>query len=140
MPEMKNKVILIADDDDDDLMFAEMAIQAHSENDIDIRFVKNGEELLEYLYGENPKPDVIFLDIKMPKMDGLKALEKIKSDDSLRSIPIIILSTSTSDIDQGYNKGANAYIVKPNIYKELEIIMGKMKKFWFEAAELPGEK
>ena len=145
--ELSKKVILIADDDDDDIMFAKKAIKANcSKNELDIRIVKNGEELLEYLRGEgefkdgeNPKPSVIFLDIKMPKMDGLKALDIIKNDDDFKSIPVIILSSSGSekDVDHGYNRGANSYIVKPSIYNELEIIMEKMKKFWFEAAELP---
>jgi CheY-like chemotaxis protein len=139
-------VVLIADDDEDDLIFAEKAIKANAGNQIDIRLVKDGEELLDYLYKRNkfsgidtPKPSIIFLDIKMPKVSGIDALEIIKNDDYLKSIPIIILSSSKEDVEHGYKKGANSYIVKPDIYIELESIMNKMKKFWFEAAKLPGD-
>ena len=143
----KKKLILIADDDEDDLMFAQKAINANSEeSEIDIKLVKDGEELLDFLYkkgeyadSKHPLPSVIFLDIKMPKLDGLKVLEILKANERLRIIPIIILSSSKTDINSSYHKGANSYIVKPNIYGEMQEIMGKMKKFWFEAAELPGE-
>ena len=147
MNNYEKRLILIADDDEDDLMFAEKAINANSEeSEINIKMVKDGEELLDFLYkkgeyadSEYPQPSVIFLDIKMPKLDGLKALEIIKADKNLRVIPIIILSSSKTDIDPSYHKGANSYIVKPNIYDEMEQIMGKMKRYWFEAVELPGE-
>ncbi len=146
MDKYKMKLILIADDDEDDLFLAKKAIDANSEeNEIWVEFVKDGEDLLDFLRKKGKykkskwkKPSVIFLDIKMPKLDGLKVLEEIKSDDDFKSIPIIILSSSTADINPSYHKGANSYIVKPNIYHELEVIMSKMKRFWFEAAELPG--
>ena len=144
---IKSKItILIADDDEEDLAFAEKAIKANSKKDeINIKFVKNGELLLDYIYMRNgynelnaPRPTVIFLDINMPKLCGLSVLDVVKKDEALRSIPIIILSSSRSDIDPSYSKGANSYIVKPGVYGELEKIMGQMKEFWFEAAVLPG--
>ena len=139
------KVILLVDDDDDDLLFAKKAIESNlGVNNVDIRSVKDGEQLLDYLnqkgqYENAPMPSIIFLDIKMPRLNGLKALESIKNNEKLRYIPIIILTSSEVDIDDSYNKGANSYIVKPITQKDFENIMDKMKKFWFETARLPRE-
>jgi CheY-like chemotaxis protein len=145
---MEKTVVLIAEDDEEDRVFAENALNETRRSSIDIRFVLDGEELLEYLkkegkYKNAPRPSVIFLDLNMPKKRGIEALIEIKSDEDLRKIPIIVLTSSGAqeDVEESYNKGANSYITKPDYYGELKEIMKKTERFWFEAAKIPrGEK
>jgi len=111
--------ILMADDDADDRL---LTLEAFKETNIphELRFVNDGEELMDYLYRRgnfeevnvSPTPGVILLDLNMPRMDGREALRKIKSDPLLRSIPIIILTTSKADedINYTYNNGASSFI------------------------------
>jgi CheY-like chemotaxis protein len=123
---MKNRndpfMVLMADDDEDDCFlvdsaFREMAV-AH-----DLRFVGDGKELLDYLLNKGdfadpetfPKPDLILLDLNMPRIDGREALVKIKSDPQLREIPILILSTSKEERDIALSRetGASSFLSKP---------------------------
>src|SRR5689334_4766001 len=118
----KTNVILMADDDDDDRLLAQDALfESHVPSDL--RFVRNGEELLDYLfhrgaYAEGvdaPRPGLILLDLNMPLKDGREALREIKSDPDLRRIPVVVLTTSQADTDVGaiYELGANSFISKP---------------------------
>jgi len=140
--------ILMADDDPDDRFLAREALsEARLANDL--YFVKDGEELLEYLRGvgryadpdDRPRPGLILLDLNMPRMDGREALVEIKADPALRSIPIVVLTTSEAeeDILRSYNLGANAYITKPVTFESLVSIMKALGRFWFEIVELPGQ-
>src|ERR1700739_4823866 len=97
--------IVMADDDEEDRMLAQDALQ-DSRLANDMRFVTNGQELLDYLRREGdyadpdvdaPRPGIILLDLNMPKMDGREALAEIKADDNLRSIPVIVLTTSKDE-------------------------------------------
>ena len=107
--------ILLADDDEEDRMLASEALEAARLGN-DLRFVSDGEELLAYLRHEgkyadpesSPRPGVILLDLNMPRMDGREALEHIKSDPTLRKIPVVIMTTSRAeeDIDSSYDHGA----------------------------------
>jgi CheY-like chemotaxis protein len=109
--------ILMAEDDPDDRLLTQEALREAELNN-DILFVENGEELLNYLRRSGnfsdkskfPKPRLILLDLNMPKMDGREALEEIKADPKLRSIPIIVLTTSKAeeDIIKTYNLGSAA--------------------------------
>ena len=117
-----NIIILMADDDADDRM---MANDAFEENRLgnELRFVEDGEELMDYLLRQgkyvdpesSPRPGLILLDLNMPRMDGREALKIIKSDPDLHSIPIIVLTTSSSeeDITRTYDLGVNSFITKP---------------------------
>ncbi len=144
---MKIKVpsILMADDDAEDRLLAREAMaECHFDNDL--HFVKNGEELMDYLrnHGEyadakaNPEPSLILLDLNMPKMDGRTALGKIKSDPKLRSIPVVVLTTSTAeeDLAKSYDLGANSYISKPADFSGLVKIMKELGRYWFDTVEL----
>ncbi len=142
-------VILLADDDPDDRLLAQQALE---ENRLanDLRFVENGEELLDYLYrlgkyrnpAHSPRPGLILLDLNMPKKDGREALEEIKSNPELRQIPIVVLTTSKTeeDIYRSYNLGVNSYIAKPVTFQGLVEAMKVLGKYWFEIVELPPEK
>ena len=138
--------ILIADDDADDRMMASEALE-ESRLANDLRFVEDGEELLEYLHRRGafadpasaPRPGLILLDLNMPRMDGREALREIKSDPSLRSIPVVVLTTSKAeeDIYRTYDLGVNSFITKPVQFEGLVEVMRALGKYWFEIVELP---
>ena len=142
----KNRVhILLAEDDEDDRMLTEQAFQEGKLTN-ELKFVENGKELMDYLFHENgynesnaPKPGLILLDLNMPKMDGRECLKAIKSDDRVKHIPIVILTTSKSeqDIFKSYNLGVNSFIVKPVTFSELVRIITQLNSYWFEIVELP---
>jgi len=138
-------VILCADDDAHGRRLMREAVSASGLAN-ELRFVKDGVELLEYLqhrghYAEPsdaPRPGVILLDLNMPRMDGREAARLIKSDPALRSIPIIIFTTSKSELDvtQSYDAGANSYIAKPVTFDGLVEVMRTLGRYWFDVGEL----
>ena len=143
----KNRVpILIADDDLDDCQMIREALQ-ESRLLNDLHFVSDGEELLSYLLHQGkyqdeikyPMPGIIFLDLNMPKKDGREALNEIKSNEKLRQIPVIVLTTSKAeeDIFRTYNLGVNSFITKPVAFDSLVQIMRDLGRYWFEIVELP---
>lgn len=140
-------MILIADDDEDDRLLTKQALEeAHLSNDV--RFVEDGEQLMDYLRrrgayagqdGKAPRPGLILLDLNMPKKDGRECLREIKSDDDLRDIPIVVLSTSREeeDIARSYQLGVNSFISKPVTFTGLVNALKVMGQYWFELVELP---
>jgi len=138
--------ILMADDDADDRQLTREAL-ADARLINDMRFVENGEELLEYLRGLGkyappavaPRPGLILLDLNMPRKDGRTVLQEIKQDPDLRTIPVVVLTTSKSDEDiyRSYDLGVNSYIVKPVTFEALVDILQTLEKYWFEIVELP---
>ena|SRR3972149_11653686 len=138
--------ILLADDDAEDRM---LIIDALHESRLknNIQCVENGEELIDYLHNngkfsdktKHTLPGIILLDLNMPKKDGREALKEIKADKNLRSIPIIILTTSKAeeDILKTYNLGVNSYITKPVSFTAMVDVMKTLNKYWFEIVELP---
>lgn len=138
--------ILIADDDAEDRMLIRDALHA-SRLKNNLQFVEDGEELLDYLHNKNkfsdtekfPKPGIILLDLNMPRMDGREALKEIKKDNNLKSIPVVVLTTSKAeeDILKTYNLGVNSFITKPVTFEGLVEVMKTLNKYWFEIVELP---
>lgn len=139
--------ILMADDDGDDCLLAREALQeARLANEL--RVVQDGEELLQYLRREGeyaapgaaPRPGLILLDLNMPRKDGREALEEIKADPALRTIPVIIMTTSQAETDivQSYGLGAASYITKPVTFGALVTVMQMLGRYWLEIVELPG--
>ncbi len=138
--------ILIAEDDEDDRLLMREALE---ENNLlnNFYFVENGEELMDYLYHRGiyqdsqtfPRPNIILLDLNMPKKDGREALKEIKADPNFRSIPIIVLTTSQAeeDILRSYDLGVNSFITKPVTFDLLVNIMKTFSQYWFEIVELP---
>lgn len=141
--------ILMADDDDDDKMLTKEAL-LESRVINELHFVANGVDLLAFLRGEGkyadrnefPEPHIVLLDLNMPKMDGREALAEIKNDETLRSIPVVILTTSKAEEDmiKGYDLGAASYITKPVTFEDLVKLMGTMGKYWVEFVDLPQRK
>lgn len=138
-------VILMADDDDDDYVLTEKALKESKLLNTLIR-VKDGEELMDYLlkkgeYENAPtvRPGVILLDLNMPRKDGREALRDIKSDESLKDIPVVVFTTSKAeeDIYRSYQLGVNSFITKPVTFENLIAVMQALGKYWFEIVELP---
>ncbi len=144
--ERKPITILLADDDEDDRLLAKEAL-AESRLANDLHIVRDGEELMDYLHRrgayaalrDSPRPGLILLDLNMPKKDGREALREIKSDHSLRQIPVVVLTTSKAeeDIYRTYDLGANSFITKPVMFESLVGVMKDLGKYWFEIVELP---
>jgi len=139
--------ILVADDDEEDRMLIEDALrEARIANDF--AMVKDGVELLDFLratgaYADRaglPLPGLILLDLNMPRMDGREALREIKSDAQLRTIPVVVLTTSKAeeDIFRTYNLGVNSFVTKPVCFEALVEIMRVLEQYWFHIVKLPG--
>lgn len=112
---------------------------------LDITTVRDGVAAIQYLrgegtYGDAPRPDLILLDLNLPKMDGRQVLAAIKNDADLRGIPVVVLTSSTAerDIVQSYNLGANCYVIKPVDLKAFQSIVKDVESFWFTVVKLPG--
>ena len=141
--------ILMAEDDADDCLLVQEAL-GESGQPHDLRIVRDGQQLLDYLrrrgeYAKEkdaPRPDLILLDLKMPRKDGREALSDLKADPGLRSIPIVVLTTSTARDDIGfcYRMGVNSYVTKPATYRGMVDLLRTLCKYWFELVELPGEE
>jgi CheY-like chemotaxis protein len=146
---MKNPVtIVIAEDDEDDYILTRDAF-AESRLINNLVWVHDGEELLDYLnrHGEyatpesSPRPALILLDLNMPRMDGREALKRIKSDTSLRRIPVVVLTTSRAeeDIVRSYDLGVNSFIQKPVSFSDFAEAIRLLGAYWLEVVALPPE-
>ncbi len=145
---MKRKpfVVLMAEDDEHDILAAQRAWEKKRIAN-PLYIVNDGEECLDYLHrrgrygkrGAAPRPGVLLLDIKMPKLDGLAVLQHVREDDELRRLPVVILTSSRADEDRlrSYDLGVNAYIVKPVGFDNFSEAVSKINLFW-ELVELPG--
>ncbi len=141
----KSIVIVMADDDPDDRMLAKEAFEENKLKN-DLYFTKDGEDLLDFLlhrgkYTPNnaPRPQLILLDLNMPKKDGREALIEIKNNPAIRKIPVVVLTTSKGeeDIIKSYDLGVNSFITKPVTFERLVEVVGKLNSYWFEIVRLP---
>ena len=135
--------ILLAEDDAGDveltkegLLVAKMMVNLH--------VVDDGEKALRFLkkeppYQEVPRPDIILLDLNMPRKNGKETLQEIKADSALRSIPVVVLTTSEAEADivKCYDLGANCYITKPIGFEAFTKVVGMIEEFWFTVVKLP---
>ena len=138
--------ILIADDDPEDRY---LAINALEQNKVlnNLFTVENGEELMDFLFHKgkyadsksSPTPDIILLDLNMPKKTGMEALQEIRKDDRLKHIPVVILTTSKEeeDILRTYKLGVNSFITKPVTFEGLVDVMKALKLYWLQIVKLP---
>ena len=143
MSELK-RILLVEDTPNDvELTMAALA-DAHLANEVVV--VRDGAEALDYLYERgafagrmSSHPAVVLLDLKLPKVDGLEVLEQVKSDEQLRTIPIVMLTSSReeSDLVRSYHLGVNAYVVKPVDFVEFATALRDMGLFWAVINEPP---
>jgi two-component system response regulator len=137
--------ILVVDDNPADI---DLTLEAFRDAKIsaDIHAASSGEEAVRILHGEGefadrPRPDLLILDLNMPRKDGREVLADIKADPVLRRIPVLVLTTSSSpeDVREAYDHHANAYIQKPVGYQDFLEVAVAIRDFWLTAATLPGE-
>jgi len=140
----QNKItILLIEDNPGDVRLTQEAFKEGKKN-VNLDVVMDGVEAINYLYKKDQysnkeSPDLILLDLNLPKMDGREVLEKVKNDDTLRMIPIIVLTTSDADQDilKSYNLHVNCYLNKPVDFDKFFDIIQKIEDFWLTTAILP---
>lgn len=138
--------LLMADDDADDRQMTKEALE-ESRVVNEIGFVEDGEQLMDYLHHRGKyasgtiRPDLILLDLNMPRKDGREALAEIKGDPTLRQIPVVILTTSKAeeDIFRSYDLGVNSYVTKPVTFQGLVEVMRGLGCYWVQLVQLPPE-
>ena len=139
------KTILIAEDNPQDI---ELTIEALTQNNLAnlVVAVNDGVEAMEYLNYQGPfknrkkgNPAVLLLDIKMPRMDGIEVLKAIRGDDTLKTIPVVMLTSSREepDLKKCYAMGVNAYVVKPVVFRDFMDAVKNIGIFWALLNELP---
>lgn len=135
-------ILLVEDNPADARLIGEVFKDTNVKNTVYI--VKDGVEAMDFLNKENgysdaPKPDIILLDLNLPRKDGREVLKEVKSDEDLKSIPVIILTTSGAEEDliRTYRNYANCYITKPVDFNELLKVITAIEDFWLKIVKLP---
>ncbi|WP_339922603.1 response regulator [uncultured Cyclobacterium sp.] len=137
--------ILLVEDNEGDIFLISEALEELN-LPLQISFAKDGRAAIEFLntcqkFGSNPTPDLVLLDINLPFKNGLEVLKFIKESDSLRRLPVIMLTTSSNqkDINDSYTNHANSYIVKPFGSGGYHEILHRVQLFWLSLVELPSK-
>ncbi len=136
------EILLVEDNKGDIGLITEFFIDAKVITNLHV--AEDGEEAIRFLCGKDqflgsPLPDIIILDLNLPKKDGSEVLREIKESNKLKNIPVIILTTSRAEKDMliAYDLHANAYIVKPLDFDEFMKVIGSIQDFWFKVVTLP---
>ncbi len=137
--------VLLVEDNEDDVLITRRGFRG-VEFSINLHHVPNGLECLNFLkkqgsYVHAPTPDLILLDLNMPVMDGREALAKIVGDEKLRKLPVVVLTTSSSerDVSAMYDMRCNSYITKPVEFSEFKQVLEELGHYWFSLNLLPEE-
>ncbi|AKB27684.1 Two-component system response regulator [Methanosarcina siciliae C2J] len=138
------EILLVEDSEGDVGLIEEVFEEAKIRNNLHI--VEDGEEAILFLRGKKQfsgisRPDIILLDLNLPKKDGREVLEEIKEDDDLKNIPVVVLTTSKAeeDILKSYNLHANAYVTKPVDFDQFIRVIKSIEDFWLEVVKLPSK-
>jgi two-component system response regulator len=144
-PELAAEILLVEDNATD----AELCMRALKKRNLTNRIVwaKDGAEALDFLFGAGAyagrdislKPKVILLDLRMPKIGGLEVISKIKSNEKLKSIPVVVLTSSKEDFDirESYRLGANSFVSKPVVFEEFSDMVMKLGVYWLAINKPP---
>lgn len=137
------RILLLVEDSPGDVRLTKEAFLAADES-IEIHVAVDGVDAMNFLKREDPhtgapRPDLILLDLNLPRMDGREVLSRIKNDDSLKLIPTVILTTSAAeeDIVWSYGLHANVYLTKPVRFDDFEELVRGIREFWLTLADLP---
>jgi len=138
------EILLVEDNPGDVDLTLEALEEAKLRNNVHV--VEDGVEAMDFLrgadgYDDAPRPDLILLDLNMPRKDGRQVLKEIKEDPELRRIPVVVLTTSEAEQDvlDAYDQSANAYIVKPVDFSQFFRTIRALEDFWLTVVRLPGE-
>ncbi len=143
---MKNNVIMLVEDNPDD---EALTVRALKKNKIvnEVIVARDGVEALDYLFGEGihagrntaEVPQVVLLDLKLPKLDGLGVLRRLRADDRTKLLPVVILTSSNEDRDRinGYDLGANSYVRKPVDFDQFVVAAAQLGLYWLVLNEPP---
>lgn len=138
------EILLVEDNPGDVDLTLEALEDAKMRNNVSV--ARDGQEALDFLRGEDgfedtPRPDLILLDLNLPKKDGREVLRIVKDDPDLKSIPVVVLTTSNDEKDvlESYEHRANAYIVKPVDFDQFFRAIQALEDFWLTVVKLPGE-
>ncbi len=139
------ELLLVEDSEPDVRLTIEALHEAKVKNRLWV--VEDGVEAIDFLrrqnkYADSPRPDLILLDLNLPRKDGRQVLKEIKSDDSLKRIPVVVLTTSKSEEDvlRAYNLHANCYITKPVDFNRFMEVVKSIETFWLTVVRLPDEE
>lgn len=137
------EILLVEDSPYDVRLMLQVLQEGHVPKHISV--ANNGEQAIDLLrrrgpYADAPRPDLVLLDLNLPRRNGLEVLGEIKNDPELRSITVIVLTTSEArvDVNAAYEMNANCYVVKPLDYEKFVIAMRGIEEFWMQLASLPG--
>ncbi len=145
MTKGKSKIVLVVEDSADDADLTVRALRTGGDQ-VEVVVVRDGVEALDYLFhegrhsdGPRELPNLVLLDLKLPKVGGIDVLRRIRSDPRTKLLPVIILSSSREEVDivSGYREGANSYIRKPVEFEAFREAMREVRAYWLELTELP---
>jgi two-component system, chemotaxis family, response regulator Rcp1 len=138
------EILLVEDNAGDVRLTREALREAHVRNNLSV--AKDGAEALAMLrrepeYGEAPRPDLVLLDLNLPRLDGRQVLADMKNDPDLRRIPVVVLTTSKAEEDvlRSYDLHANSYITKPVDFDQFMRVVHSIEEFWLTIVTLPGK-
>ncbi len=143
---MKRKAIkiLLVEDNPDHVLLTKVALEEDGVIKNDIYVAKDGQEALDFVYNQGkysdaPRPGLIILDVKLPKVNGFEVLRQLKKDPTFKSIPIVMLTTSAEreDVARGYAEGANSFVTKPTKFNEFVSKIKSIPSYWFTTSTLP---
>lgn len=142
-PQVRPVEILLVEDSPSEVLLTKRVLKKGKVLN-NLHIAKDGEAALDFLhrrgtYREAPRPDLILLDLNLPNIDGREVLAEIKQDDALKSIPVVVLTTSDAqtDIQTIYHLQANCYVTKPLDVRQFGQVIGSIVDFWFSIARLP---
>lgn len=145
----QSKVVLLVEDNPDDV---ELALRAFKKYKImnDVIVVNDGTEALDYLFGKgkyagrdmSKLPEVVLLDLKLPKVDGLEVLQRLRADERTKYLPVVILTSSNEELDvmNGYKFGANSYVQKPVDFTQFSEAVGRLGIYWLLLNKSPDKQ
>jgi two-component system, response regulator len=135
---MRDAIILLVEDNPDDEALTRRALQKHHVRN-ELIVARDGQEALDYLFGGGQLPQLILLDLKLPKIDGLEVLRRVRADERTKLLPVVILTSSNEERDlvSGYSLGANSYVRKPVDFNQFTEAARQLGVYWLLLNESP---
>jgi two-component system, response regulator len=131
--------ILVAEDNADHALLTVDALESAHGSSVDVRVARDGREALDIIFAEKWIPELVLLDIQMPFVDGFEVLRRLKSDVALRSVPVVMLTSSADerDVSRSYGLGSNSYVTKPVGGSALRSLVEQIPSYWFDVNTPP---